>query len=116
MSDTIQVDIIDRVTDICPPCKYAAITVVPDLCVHDGYGNLKEQGFILYCKHECVCSLRSSGGGQSPSEEEIVRCKDCKYFCEDGRDGSILCARLALAHKVEPDGYCAWGECKVVEG
>lgn len=58
MKDTIQVNVIDRVTGICPPCKHAAITVVADICTHDGYGNLKEQGFSLYCKHEAVCSLR----------------------------------------------------------
>ena len=64
MKDTIQVNVIDRVTGICPPCKHAAITVVPDRGVHDGYGNLKEQEFILSCKHEAICSLRPSGGEQ----------------------------------------------------
>lgn len=65
MTDAIKVSVIDSVTGVCPPCKHAAITVVPDSCVHDGYGNLKEQGFILYCKHEAVCNLRLPRGEQN---------------------------------------------------
>lgn len=57
--------------------------------------------------------------------EEIVRCGDCKHFCEDRRDTSIgwvavfVCdseqwstSSIMPSHKVQPDGYCAWGERK----
>jgi len=57
--------------------------------------------------------------------EEIVRCRDCKHFCEDRRDTSIgwvdvfVCdseqwstSSMMPSHKVQPDGYCAWGEPK----
>ena len=49
--------------------------------------------------------------------QPVVRCKDCKYICESGRDGSILCWRLALTHKVELDGFCSWGErnCELLD-
>ena len=56
---------------------------------------------------------------------EIVRCKDCKHFCEDRRDTSIgwvsvfVCnseqwstASLMPSHKVKPDGFCAWAKRK----
>lgn len=59
--------------------------------------------------------------------EEIVRCRDCKHFCEDRRDTSIgwidvfVCdskqwstSSLMPSHEVEPDGFCAWGERKEV--
>ena len=51
--------------------------------------------------------------------EEIVRCKDCRYFIE------TTCECRQFAHEetspmtgepyeccetVDPDGYCAWGE------
>lgn len=55
--------------------------------------------------------------------EEIVRCRDCKHFCEDRHDTSIgwvsvfVCnseqwstASLMPSHKVKPDGFCAWAE------
>ena len=44
--------------------------------------------------------------------EEIVRCRDCKhsdkgYWCRYfGKYGDLS--------TVEPDGFCAWGERKVV--
>ena len=54
---------------------------------------------------------------------ELVRCRDCKHFSEDRRDTSIgwvgvfVCdseqwstSSLMPSHKVEPDGFCAWGE------
>lgn len=58
-----------------------------------------------------------------PVCEEIVRCRDCKHFCEDRRDTSIgwvsvfVCdseqwstSSLMPSHKIKPDGFCAWGE------
>lgn len=54
--------------------------------------------------------------------EEIVRCRDCKWFCEERRCTSVgwndvfTCysdqwstSSLMPSHKVEPDGFCAWG-------
>ena len=37
--------------------------------------------------------------------ERIVRCKDCKHFEH--------CRLQMISNK--PDGFCAWGERKVVE-
>ena len=47
--------------------------------------------------------------------EEIVRCRDCKWYCEEWnrklmRD-TISCDWFDGAH-VKPDGFCAWGERK----
>ena len=44
--------------------------------------------------------------------EEIVRCRDCKHFngwaCEQSE--CFCCGELT--HRVEPDGFCAWGEAR----
>lgn len=42
--------------------------------------------------------------------EEIVRCKDCKYYREDsyGEDEWIMCRRTNLY--TDEDKYCAWAE------
>lgn len=45
--------------------------------------------------------------------EEIVRCRDCTGMVEtwDGYE----CERFSGEyHRCEPDGFCAWGERKVV--
>ena len=107
MTDAIKVSVIDHVTGVCPPCKHAAITVVPDSCVHDGYGNLKEQVFTLCCKHEAVCNLRTSGGEMMPTEVEIVRCTDCRFY-EKGDSGYWCKKSITLVP--EKSGFCAWGE------
>lgn len=57
------------------------------------------------------------------SEEEVVRCRDCKHFCDGRRDTAIgwvdvfTCdseqwstVSLMPSHEVEPDGFCSWGE------
>ena len=47
--------------------------------------------------------------------EEIVRCRDCKYYIHSellGGDACDLQDDFNEYHwlKVEPDGFCAWGE------
>ena len=59
---------------------------------------------------------------------EIVRCRDCIHSHEDRRNAALgwidvlVCdseqwSTLSLmpSHKVKPDGFCAWGEHKVVD-
>ena len=50
----------------------------------------------------------------------IVRCRDCRYYNEKTYKWvngwtrtSTTCALFDSCH-VEPDGFCAWGERKVV--
>ena len=47
------------------------------------------------------------------SDEEIVRCRDCKHFAVDQSDHDYRsgwwCHRWNT-DMVKPDGYCAWGE------
>ena len=47
------------------------------------------------------------------TDEEIVRCKDCKYADWWGPKGREVldCTHLYVPH-VTPDWYCAWGERK----
>lgn len=50
----------------------------------------------------------------------IVRCRDCRRF--HPKDGSLLNCRFELYDGLvhwryaEPDGFCAWGERKEVDG
>lgn len=51
-------------------------------------------------------------------KERIVRCMDCKNFDQSTSlfrlSGKCLSERF-FACKVKPNGFCAWGEAKVVE-
>lgn len=46
--------------------------------------------------------------------EEIVRCRDCKYLCDDGSTWGCgwHCSCLTTNDGTPPDGYCAWAERK----
>ena len=49
-----------------------------------------------------------------PVREEIVRCRDCKHYSDHEwvqiTDVSDVCYFWAGGCKVEPDGFCKWGE------
>lgn len=52
--------------------------------------------------------------------ERIVRCRDCKHYSEHewiiATDVSDVCHFWhGEPTKVEPDGFCAWGERKEVD-
>lgn len=60
--------------------------------------------------------LANIDGKVSLARNEIVRCRDCADFDRwDYADGSTrnVCARFQFVD-VTPDGFCAWGERKVV--
>lgn len=44
------------------------------------------------------------------TEQEIVRCRDCKHYngwaCEQSE--CFCCGELT--HRVEPDGFCKWAK------
>lgn len=44
----------------------------------------------------------------SQLREEIVRCRDCKHYGY----GKYATHCYRFVHKVEPYGFCAWGERK----
>lgn len=48
---------------------------------------------------------------------KIVRCKDCKYFGYLGDDMCYLPNGDGgfAGWKVDPEGFCAWGEREVME-
>ena len=48
--------------------------------------------------------------GYEPIAERITRCRDCI----DGANDGTKCTRTSILHpsKVEPDGFCKWGERK----
>ena len=49
-----------------------------------------------------------------PVRERIVRCRDCKYYSDHewilATDVSDVCHFFGDGVKVEPDGFCKWGE------
>lgn len=51
------------------------------------------------------------------TEQEIVRCRDCKHYNDQEPGGEIGTCNLGLEDLdlysiVEPDGFCKWGERK----
>ena len=61
--------------------------------------------------NETVLHTRTPNGYEEwrwlPVREEIVRCRDCKFYLEEHKwcyhfEDSEFCP--------EPDGFCAWGE------
>ncbi len=45
--------------------------------------------------------------------EEIVRCRDCRFYEEEGFCNWFECSYCGECQRVEPDGFCAWGERRV---
>lgn len=61
--------------------------------------------------------LMLTGEPLPDDSEEVVRCRDCKYFYRfDSRCSKFTYDNGAMFASaiVEPDGFCAWGEPKVV--
>lgn len=42
------------------------------------------------------------------SDEEIVRCNDCKHYTDDEMEYYHYCGNWC--EQVEPNGFCAWGK------
>ena len=53
-----------------------------------------------------------------PVLERIVRCRDCKHYSDHEwvlvTDVSDVCHFFGDGVKVEPDGFCKWGEPREV--
>ena len=47
--------------------------------------------------------------------EEIVRCRDCKFYDEDDGYGNYGCTLFDFSAKGMDDGYCAWAERRTDE-
>lgn len=70
--------------------------------------------------NETVLHSRTPNGYESwdwlPVRERIVRCRDCKHYADHewviATDVSDVCHFWANGVKVEPDGFCKWGERK----
>lgn len=62
--------------------------------------------------HERVFGYTDAG--QSWDGEQIVRCRDCKYYADHewviATDVSDVCHFWADGVKVEPNGFCKWGK------
>lgn len=47
---------------------------------------------------------------------EIVRCRDCMFYEEEGFCSWFECSYCSECQRVEPDGYCAWGVKRKEDG
>ena len=50
---------------------------------------------------KCTCNLKF---------DELVRCRDCRYYEDTGNCNWFECSSCWLLAEVTPDGFCAWGE------
>lgn len=57
------------------------------------------------CQVDYFCSDRHNC---SDMREEIIRCRDCKFFDEKGIYHDWWCNRLGL--KPNKDSYCSWAD------
>lgn len=64
------------------------------------FGDDKSSAFVRLAMAEVACH-------GAKLREEIVRCRDCKYYMHSSWH---RCDLHSIAHEVEPDGFCAWGE------
>lgn len=53
----LTIEVLDRVTGICPACKYPDIKLVLSSCNGNGK-KFTGQSYILKCTHQDVCKLR----------------------------------------------------------
>ena len=49
-------------------------------------------------------------GGHWLTGEEIVRCRDCRFFEETGNCTWFECGTCGTQGEVTENGFCAWGE------
>lgn len=73
--------------------------------------------YIVNLEGELGMVLAVACVGAGFSREEIVRCRDCKHYSKYewiiATDVSDVCHFWhGEPTKVEPDGFCAWGERK----
>lgn len=59
-------------------------------------------------RREYVGYLDEWDGTERLTDEEIVRCRDCRHYTEDEMEYYHYCG--SWCEQVEPDGFCAWGE------
>ena len=76
--------------------------------------DLREKGFLPAIVRRAI--------ERAPTVDavEVVRCKDCKYYCQDKING-VICRHPALDFDTEcfdhwintnPDDFCSYGELK----
>ena len=63
---------------------------------------------------EYVGYLDEWDGTERLTDEEVVRCCDCKHYTDAFEDGTgyteALCWMWDEAHPTYPDAFCAWRE------
>lgn len=61
---------------------------------------------------EYIIKLADNDAPSMTTAEEIVRCRDCERYVRANPATGWNDVCDATDSKVQPDGYCAWGERK----
>lgn len=83
-----------------------AMHVAVELCENGDFDSITEAFRWLMEKRE---ESKESGD----LREEIVRCRDCRYYDPNDEPSEFYPDRYwcnLLANYLHPDGFCAWGE------
>lgn len=72
--------------------------------------------YIVRMPRDMPYELKAELNAWYVNSEPIVRCRDCRWLRED--DALWVCdhwaANIAWVDGMKPDGFCAWGERRVV--
>lgn len=67
---------------------------------------------------ECICSVRLIDGviAKTTPTQELIRCKDCKYFTRDSITGVTIPGTeyciFTMNNRIEENDYCSRAERK----
>lgn len=70
----------------------------------------RRAGASMETHREYIGYLDEWDGTERLTDEEIVRCRDCRFFEETGNCTWFECGTCGTQGEVTGDGFCAWGE------
>lgn len=88
---------------VCGLCEYDAGTV--------GEEPMECPGFE---SNECFV-LKESLRKQYEMYDQVIRCKDCRYYDASAKSMATLCTRKQGCRETIPEGFCGWAIPKMDE-
>ena len=61
---------------------------------------------------KCSDDVRGSRNIHGEPTEEIVRCKDCKYYNAETETRPSPCPMLSTLYDATPNDFCSWAKMK----
>lgn len=93
-------------------CKYVrectGDDIVCGLCEYDA-GTIGEEPMECpgFESNECFV-LKESLRKQYEMYDQVIRCKDCRYYDSNAKTMSTLCTRKQGCRETIPEGFCGW--------